>query len=140
MIIIKTWANSWATSDRYQEDLRLPCIFGCAQFCCCEPNSKDYLTHYLACPILWNLVDSAINSPVLYAAPLPVQNCCFNNPSQDDLKRLAVAFKSYHAIRLSHPEVVRRALRSKEFESLHKLLLEYIHHFADEFSLRHRAV
>ena len=27
--VIRTWGNSWSTSDRYHERVRLPCLFGC---------------------------------------------------------------------------------------------------------------
>ncbi len=29
MRVIKSWVNSWATSDRYHEPVILPCLFGC---------------------------------------------------------------------------------------------------------------
>ena len=45
MRVVKTWTNSWATSDRYQEPEVLPCLFGCT-------GEEDVLEHYLVCPIL----------------------------------------------------------------------------------------
>ena len=137
MIVIKTWANSWSTSDRYQEDLRLPCIFGCSQYEGCPMGAKDFLTHYLTCPILWHLIVSSLRQPVFIATLQPVQFACMDRPVQNDFKRICIAFKCYHAIRLSHPELVKRAIKSKVFDEIHLLLLEYVRQFADELSLRY---
>ena len=47
--VIKTWINSWSTSRRYHEDLLFPRLFGC-------DAKEDDLLHYVACPIMWDVV------------------------------------------------------------------------------------
>jgi hypothetical protein len=44
--VLKTFFNSWTTSDRMHGDHVLPCLFGCS-------DQKDILSHYLRCPTLW---------------------------------------------------------------------------------------
>jgi hypothetical protein len=53
MMFIKTITNSWSTSNRYHETIRLPCIFGCE-------GAKDTLKHYLSCDILWTATCSGL--------------------------------------------------------------------------------
>ena len=48
MQVIKTWVNSWSTSDRYHEDVLLPCLLGCA-------DKPDDLQHYIHCPRIWDI-------------------------------------------------------------------------------------
>ncbi len=43
MRVLKTWIHSWAASDRFHENPRLPCLFGCE-------GQLDKLAHYLLCP------------------------------------------------------------------------------------------
>ena len=59
-------------------------------------------------------------------------------PTRNDLKRIVVAFKAYHAIRLGRRVEVKRAVELGDFEPMHLLFIEYARHFADEISL-HRA-
>ena len=83
MIGIRTLCNSWVTSSRFHEAVLLPCIFGCG---CLGPllpgnSCKDYLTHYLSCSRLWDVVAFVSGSPVrspppvrLGILPLPVES------------------------------------------------------------------
>ena len=66
-----------------------------------------------------------------------MQLACMQRPFVNDFKRLGIAFKCYHAIRLGHPELVKKAVTSNMFDSLHELLLEYARQFADVVSLSH---
>ena len=112
MMIIKTWANSWSTSDRYHEETRLPCIMGCQCFVSCEDDAKDVLAHYLECPILWTVINSAaltLQRPQEGSAEC---RACLCNPTLNDFKRLVVAFNVYHSLRLGHRTVVASATRS----------------------------
>ena len=67
MSVIKTVCNSWATSTRYHEDVRKSCFVGCHCFLDASGSEQDTptdsLAHYLACPLLWSLIDSACRSP-----------------------------------------------------------------------------
>ena len=41
---------------------------------------------------------------------------CFYSPGPNDLKRIVIAFKAYHTIRLSHRDVVTEAISSDNFD------------------------
>ena len=87
MMVIKTWANSWSTSDCYHEETRLPCIMGCQCFVSCEDGAKDVLAHYLECPILWTVIHSAaltLQRPQEGSAEC---RACLCNPTLNDFKR-----------------------------------------------------
>ncbi len=81
MRVVKTWVNSWATTDRYHEAIRLPCIFGCP--------CKDKLAHYIGCPILFYLT-----SQVLPQVPaLPLERIGLGSPSIHNCKIAACVFR-----------------------------------------------
>ena len=120
---------SWATSDRYHEEVRLPCLFGC--------EAKDELAHYLECPILWAFVNSAEKAHPDQWSCAPQERACFVHPDIRSLKCLAVAYRSYHALRLGNKDKVARAVLNFEFDSLHELFLEYFRHFVNELALHH---
>ena len=48
MVWWKSVCGAWTTSHRLHEINQLPCVFGCT-------DSKDTLSHYLVCPVLWQL-------------------------------------------------------------------------------------
>ena len=102
-------------------------------------SATDSLEHYLACPILWHMLTSATKAPASAACMSPVKRACLETPVQNDFKTLGIAFKCYHAIRLSHPELVNRAVRASQFDAIHEILLAHTRHFADEVSLRQLA-
>ena len=137
MIIIKTWANSWSTSDRYHEDHRFPCIFGCRSHVQCDPKAKDVLSHYLDCPILWSLVYSARGDP-LNVVVSPLERACIWQPTRDSLERLVIAHQVYHALRLGYRELVVKAIKTKDFDALHVFACDLIHANIAEFP-RHYA-
>ena len=88
MRVFKTWVNSWHTSDRYHESVRLPCLFGCA-------GSVDKLAHYVMCPYLFDLIKRFY--PL--ASPCPVERLGLVNPSRDTFLCMACTFGGYHAVR-----------------------------------------
>ena len=57
--VLKTWINSWATSHRFHERIRLPCLLGC--------GSDDSLHHYLRCQRLWDLIAEVLHEPPPFA-------------------------------------------------------------------------
>ena len=135
MQVIKTWANSWSTSDRYHEELKLPCIWGCRCFFQCEEDARDELAHYLECPIFWAFLDSCLRVPLsMCFLPADVR-ACLHTPSRNDFKRIVVAFRSYHAIRSNHRDEVVRAVQSQEFDRMHELLIEHVCTFGRELPL-----
>jgi len=86
--ILKTWVNSWATSDRYHEEIRHKCFFGC-------PLAKDALPHYLSCPALWAKLELLPLAP----SPLPSsppERLGILNPSLKNLCVISCCFHAYH--------------------------------------------
>ena len=84
--VLKTWVNSWTTSDRYHSEVRHSCFFGC-------PLAKDALVHYLACPALWSQVALLPLAP----SPLPVSPLERLGVLNPCLKNLCVISSCYHA-------------------------------------------
>lgn len=86
MMVIKTWANAWTTSDRMHEAERLPCVFGCSSL-------PDSLRHYLDCPRLWRalrqggLLDEGSCALRLFSLRL------------EGMMSLVAAFLVYHQVR-----------------------------------------
>ena len=92
--VIKTWANVWTTSTRMHEPIPLPCIFGCE-------GCSDTLNHYLTCDILWTAVISCSFGRTELLRPSPFITLGLDG-SFERLQMLAIAFSSYHALKMSH--------------------------------------
>ena len=112
MVLIRSWFNSWFTSHRLQENIKLPCIFGC--------NANDEFKHYLCCEPMWSIVLSSCNA---HAESLSVPSLRRLGLDGDRLSRshcvhLIVASQSYHALRNLFPQVIASAIESKEFDEL----------------------
>ena len=107
MIAVKTFVNGWATTRRYHEQIRLPCIFGCK-------GTNDTLEHYLTCKRLWLVTDKhcadTVGTSVLHRLGL-------RSPCPRKFKRLAIAFTEYHALKLSHRDVIEKALENRNLKS-----------------------
>ena len=86
--VLKSWCNGWATSNRYHEDVRLPCLFGCN-------NCKDDMQHYLQCPHLFALHKFMIP----YASEDPLMRWCINSACKDSIQQVACIHCGYHAVR-----------------------------------------
>ena len=99
--VLKTWANAWATTHRFHEARRLPCLFGCHG----EPDS---LNHYAFCPYIKSVMEqySPASNDLNLGCMLGL-----NDLSIIGLKRVAAMFYAYHAVSL-HP--VARMLQSSE--------------------------
>jgi hypothetical protein len=48
--VLKTWSNAWATTHRFHEARRLPCLFGC-------PDEADSLNHCALCPYIKSVME-----------------------------------------------------------------------------------
>ena len=113
---LKTWVNSWSTSCRYHEADSWPCVFGCA-------GEKDDLSHYLTCDPLWSLACEAVPTGCRWQLPQPhpLEKLCFLNTSPAGIKRLAMVYRGYHAIRMSHRTLVERCIVSGDYTEIHLL-------------------
>ena len=85
----KTVCGAWTTSHRLHEVNQLPCIFGCT-------DSKDTLSHYLVCPVLWQLAREVCPNEESSSVP---SRLCMNLPCKVCLLRLSIAFGIYHSIK-----------------------------------------
>ena len=108
MLTTKTYVNAWATTHRYHESIRLPCIFGCN-------NEKDTLSHYLSCDRLWRVV--AKHSRVQIRASI-LDKLGVKDPMPERFKNLALAFAIYHAMKLSHRNLIDSVLANRDFHEL----------------------
>ena len=82
---LKTICGAWTTSHRLHELDRLNCLFGCSE--------QDTITHYLQCPVLWQLAREVC--PLEESCSLP-SRLCLASPSKDKLHRLAIVYGIFH--------------------------------------------
>jgi len=117
MQVIKTWSNAWATTHRFHESGRLPCLLGC-------PNEPDSLDHYAFCTRMQGIIQALFGTPFQNLGPCitaPTEpspwelgsiGCRWNGPillGLDDpcklnLRCVACMFYAYHAVKFT-PEV-----------------------------------
>jgi hypothetical protein len=114
IVVVKTWANSWATSDRYHD--------GKLEFCCfgCFPE-RDRLEHYVACESLWGIV-SAVTRIACPAGAL--ERMCIENPTRINIMNLLVAHGTYHTMKLEYLDQVRAAQALSNKDPLLELATE----------------
>ena len=88
MKVLKSWCNGWATSYRYHEDIKLPCLFGCV-------NCADSMHHYMQCPHLFALCKYLCPS----TSEDPLIRWGLRNCSSETYKQIACMYSGYHAVR-----------------------------------------
>ena len=86
--VVKTWCNGWATSNRYHEAIRLPCLFGCN-------HESDAMEHYMQCPHLFWLWKFMIPSVPCN----PLERWGLINSCNDNYQQIAFAHAGYHTVR-----------------------------------------
>ena len=88
MKVVRSWSNSWATSHRFHEHVRLPCLFGCI-------GELDSMSHYTKCPILFSIIR------ILRPDTSPCHATRFGlvNHSESELMSLACTYTAYHNLR-----------------------------------------
>ena len=121
---VKCWANAWTASSRMHEPLVLPCIFGC-------PGCIDEFDHYLVCDALWTAVISCSfkRTELLQSSPLTKLGL---DGSEAWLQMLTIAFSCYHAIKMSHRELVLASIASGHPCMVPDRLVEYARVFSSE--------
>ena len=84
---LRTVAGAWCTSVKLHSVEGCPCIFGCS-------DSRDELTHYLQCPIIWQFARTSlrISEPSIHF----LSRICVSEPTSDKLKLLAFTHALYH--------------------------------------------
>ena len=88
MKVVRSWSNSWATSHRFHERIRLPCLLGCT-------GELDSMSHYTKCPILFALI--RVLRPD--TSPCHATRCGLVNHSAEELRSLACTYTAYHTLR-----------------------------------------
>ena len=84
------------------------CVFGCK-------CSVGRLEHYLTCDRLWQIVDRHGN---LSSGTSVLSRIGLRDPTVSKFKSIALAFTIYHALKLSHREIVEQSLESQNFEAM----------------------
>jgi len=126
--VLKTWANSWCTTSRYHEDTSWPCIFGCQ-------GAKDELAHYLCCIRFWSGICESCNLPESLVHVDPLIKVSLLHPSSFWAKLIAVASRTYHAIKFDQRELVQSAVDRNEFSACLATLQHIAKHFATEIGV-----
>jgi len=131
MIALKTWCNSWATTERYHEEVQLECVFGC--------GGSDNLAHYLICDVLWTLLIGILDPRISILCPdvlpglLSAHRACYHNAGKPSLIFLAIAFKVYHAIRRDYSHLVTSAFEQNDFVEVLNTCIDLIQFFRKDF-------
>ena len=107
MAVIKTWPNGWATTERFHEEVTLPCILGC--------GGGHNLAHYLRCDCLWALLLNAVSAPSTNLFDTPAQRACLMDISRWSILNCWYAFQVYHAVKIDHRHAVDSAVASQDF-------------------------
>ena len=122
MAVIKTWTNGWATTERFHEEVTLPCIFGC--------GGRDNVAHYLQCDSLWTLLLSVVGAQTVHLKDTAAVRACLENTSQRSVLNCWFAFQLYHALKLDHRGTVDRAVADGDFTEVAMTALELLTLFA----------
>ena len=123
--VIKSWANAWTTSGRMDEEVTLPCILGC-------DGCEDALSHYICCDPLWTAVISSSKGREEQLQLSPLARLCLESPTLDRARQLTIAFSTYHALKLSHRDLVDACVSSGDFLSVQNKLMPLADAFAKD--------
>ena len=115
--IFKTLINSWATTYRYHESIKFPCIFGCT-------NSEDSLQHYLCCSPMWTLAASCASLPTVFLSLSPSERLCLFNVNAQGLRLLGVVYRGYHALKLGHRDKIEQCIALNDFSAVNVIFSE----------------
>ena len=101
------------------ESVKRPCLFGCI-------DSRDELSHYLVCPVLWNLATEFLGGTSSIQVGFRL---CLVEPSLLSLQHLAFVHAIYHFVKndckcvfqewLAPSHIVQRRV----FEAAHSIVM-----------------
>ena len=120
--VIKTWTNGWATTERFHEEVILPCIFGC--------GGSDSLTRYLQCEHLWSLLLSVTHGSATALSDPPIRRACLDGISLWSILNCWYAFQVYHALKIERRRTIDQAVGSEVFDEVLDIALELLRLFA----------
>ena len=127
LMFVKTIVNSWSTSHRYHETVRLPCIFGCE-------GCQDCLEHYLSCDILWTAACSALGLNSEWLNLNFPQRIGYPCPNNIHIYLNAVMFKTYHCLRCDFSNMISLSVADNDFSDIHSRSFFLATHFASEMN------
>jgi len=113
--------NSWCTSERFHEEVILPCVLGC--------NGKDELAHYLECEFFWTLLEASTESRTSELHLCKTKRACLIKPSRNSALKLLVAFSAYHALRMRYRDELRHAVHEGDFCQVQEICVCLVKHF-----------
>ena len=85
------------------EDTVFSCVFGCSEC--------DTLTHCLACPRLWTLIDEELGMQ----SDCVAHRLGLHQISDNTIRALFLAFHVYHAVKVGHRRVFLTAQGTSDF-------------------------
>ena len=146
--VMKTITNAWTTSYRFHEPRLLPCLFGCESPSVYDHNgrvgpdaapfpmldrscaARDDLSHYIQCPILWEIVAQGLADP---SPESVVDRLCLRHHPRYCALALTIAFSLYHSLKHGHLAVVHAAIDSGDFSDVCCMARLLSRSFANEF-------
>jgi hypothetical protein len=129
---IKTLVNGWSTSGRYQEKLKLGCIFGCNNGL---KGHQDSLRHYLVCEPLWTIIASTCKFPPSAIFHSTTNRLGLTFPSVAKCELITVAYLTYHGLKMTCRKEILSAKRSGDFSPIHDIAFRLAKfHYAEHHS------
>ena len=86
------------------------------------------------CDHLWTVVCSASRAETSSLRHNPVERCCLVNLSETSIRRLMVAYSSYHALRMDYRVMIDQAVASDNYDEVLETLRLLSLHFAGVYS------
>ncbi len=116
--VLRTLANAWSTTSRYQEARQWCCIFGC--------DARDNLEHYICCDPLWTICACHLNCPALVLDWHIGQRVCIDRPTSLSISLCGTAFWLYHTLKLRYKGAVESFARANDPAGLAMLAFEVL--------------
>ena len=120
---IKTISNGWCTSYRMQEEIKLPCVFGCYE-------QKDTLKHYLECSILISIVHELSKNTL---GPNRIHRLLLASPTKQAAIQLAMMYNAYHTTKVGHRETVLQAITRRRFAKVISITRSVVTDLCDKY-------
>ena len=107
LCVVNTWANSWATSRRYAEVPKFPCMLGCHAYnsASSQVNELDDLAQYLNCMAIRSILTFILPEIASECSPglFGLDNICVFMgvavPRVEAFQTLVCLFYAYHSLK-----------------------------------------
>ena len=122
VMVLRSICNGWATSYRYHETVRLPCLFGCKLLHPVDQRKRgqrDDMVHYLGCPFLWKLVET-----------LTGEYFCFISDRlgvgrHDGVEGIILAHHLYHFLKMGRKQEATQVTSWRQLALVHDSVLRF---------------